>query len=191
MGRKSLKEDRVEEILDAFDDCLVKYGLQGVTLERIAQKAGLARRMILHYIGRKDDVIAAAALRVAMSFKTDAHKFMTASDDKRRLEAGIDYLFSEDFYSLPNARLVAALLPASLYDPKIKTVVYKMYGLFLDELIIELKATYPHQTDDKLRECAYNIVCLSFGSGWMSNINLCPDLTGKKIAYRLLSELAE
>tara|TARA_B100000029_G_scaffold217759_1_gene215590 strand:+ start:38628 stop:38954 length:327 start_codon:yes stop_codon:yes gene_type:complete len=96
---------------------------------------------------------------------------------------------SEDFYLQPNARLVAALLPASLYDPKIKTVVYKMYGLFLDELIAELKATFPHQPENKLREYAYNIVCLSFGSGWMSNIALCPDLTSKKIAYNLLSEL--
>jgi hypothetical protein len=66
-----------------------------------------------------------------------------------------------------------------------------MYSLFLDELIIELKATYPNQTNDKLRECAYNIVCLSFGSWWMSNIDLCPELTSKKIAYSLLSELKE
>ena len=123
MGRKSLKEDRVEQILDAFDACLVEYGLQGVTLERVAKKAGLARRMILHYIGRKEDLIAAAVLRVSTRFKTHAHDFMAASNDKNRLEAGIDYLFSEDFYLQPDTRLVATLLPASLYEPKIKTAV--------------------------------------------------------------------
>jgi AcrR family transcriptional regulator len=189
MGRKSLKEDRVEQILNAFDECLAEYGLQGVTLELIANRAGMARRMILHYIGRKEDVIAAAALRIAMHFKVAARQFMSISNNENRLEAGLDYLFSEDFYLQPKAQLVAALLPASLYDQKVKIIVHKMYGFFLEELMIELKTRFPDQTDKALRECAYNIVCLAFGSGWMSNINLCPGLTSKRIAYSLLSEL--
>ena len=57
MGRKSLAAARREEILDAFERCVVKYGLEGSSLEQIADEAGMKRSIIRHYIGNRDELV--------------------------------------------------------------------------------------------------------------------------------------
>jgi len=59
MGRPSLKKERFEEILDAYEQCVARYGLAGATLEQVARQAGLARPLIRHHIGNRDDLVEA------------------------------------------------------------------------------------------------------------------------------------
>lgn len=191
MGRRSLKAERVEEILEAFYQCLKEYGFEGTTLDKIGEKAGLARRMILHYIGRKEDVIEAAVIKISNRFRISALEFIDSSNKEKRLDAGLDFLFSDDFNQHPDAKLVAALLPTSLHDDKVKAAVQKIYDFFVSQLLIELRTEYPNNDEVKLREIAFNIVCLSFGGGWMSNIGVCSDLNTKSVVYRLLEDLNE
>ena len=52
MGRKSLANERREQILDAFAIYLRQHGFEGCTLERVAEIAGVQRSIIRHYIGK-------------------------------------------------------------------------------------------------------------------------------------------
>ena len=58
MPRPSLKDAKSKEILDAFVRCAARFGLDGSTLERIADEAGIQRPMIRHYLGNRDQMIA-------------------------------------------------------------------------------------------------------------------------------------
>ncbi|MFT7373219.1 MAG: AcrR family transcriptional regulator, partial [Oleiphilaceae bacterium] len=119
MGRKSLKEIRVNEILDAFERCLTKKGLQGTTLDNIAEEAGLARRMIRHYIGNRTDLIDAAVERIIEKFTLSVFNALDQFERTERFNGALDYLFSEAFNELPATKLVAALLAVSLYDEQV------------------------------------------------------------------------
>jgi len=58
MPRPDLKNERREQILLAFERCVARFGMEGATLERTAKEAGLARALIRHNVGNKDDLIA-------------------------------------------------------------------------------------------------------------------------------------
>ena len=57
MGRPNLTEVRTAEILDAFERCVARYGLEGSSLERVAEEAGVKRSILRHYIGNRDEMI--------------------------------------------------------------------------------------------------------------------------------------
>ena len=39
MPRKKLDGERIPQILDAFERCIMKYGIAGTSLNRVAQEA--------------------------------------------------------------------------------------------------------------------------------------------------------
>ena len=54
MGRPDLTEVRTAEILDAFERCVARFGLEGSSLERDAEEAGMKRSILRHYIGNRN-----------------------------------------------------------------------------------------------------------------------------------------
>ncbi|MFT7186710.1 MAG: AcrR family transcriptional regulator [Pseudohongiellaceae bacterium] len=191
MGRKSLKEIRVNEILDAFERCLTKKGLQGTTLDNIAEEAGLARRMIRHYIGNRTDLIDAAVERIIEKFTLSVFNALDQFERTERFNGALDYLFSEAFNELPATKLVAALLAVSLYDEQVCRAVKTLYDSFHLGLDHELKTQTPDAPDRQRLQTAYSIMCLSFGGGWMRNIGFDPSLNAqnKIIAQSLIDQL--
>ena len=59
MARPSKVEERKEQILDAFERCVVQSGIQGATLDKVAKEAGLPRSPVRNLIGNRDDMLAA------------------------------------------------------------------------------------------------------------------------------------
>lgn len=191
MGRKSLKTERVNEILNAFERCLEKKGLQASTLDNIAEEAGLARRMIRHYVGNREDLINAAVARIIETFNHTVFDIINKADHNKRLSFALEYLFSEAFSDLPATKHVAALLPVSLYDPQVSHAVKAIYDSFHLGLDHELKSYFPTAPDAQRLQTAYSIMCLSFGGGWMYNIGFDStlNLQNKKIAEGLIAQL--
>ncbi|RYV03347.1 hypothetical protein SOPP22_03490 [Shewanella sp. OPT22] len=63
MARPSMAEQRKTEILDALEACILEQGIQETSLENIAEKAGMKRTILRHYIGNRDDIICALSHR--------------------------------------------------------------------------------------------------------------------------------
>ena len=192
MGRKSLKTERVREILDAFDRCLERKGLQATTLDNVAEEAGLARRMIRHYVGNRDDLVDAAVKRILEKYNRSIFEFIGGGDEKKRFGIALDYIFSETFNALPATKLVAALLPVSLYDEQVRIAVKSLYTSFHQNLEEELKQRLPGVPAAKRRRTAYSVMCLSFGGGWMFNIGFDAALNqhNRKLAQGLIDQLS-
>jgi len=191
MGRKSLKAERVNEILDAFEYCLTKKGLQGTTLDNIAEQAGLARRMIRHYIGNREDLIDAAVERIIEKFTQSVFDTIEKFERNKRFSGALSYIFSEEFNELPATKLVAALLAVSLYDEQVCRAVKTLYDSFHQGLDQELKTHIPNAPEAQRLQTAYSVMCLSFGGGWMRNIGFDPTLNiqNKHIAQSLIDQL--
>ena len=84
MGRPDLTETRTTEILDAFERCVGRYGLDGSSLERIAEEAGMKRSILRHYVGNRTDLIHALTDRVVAGYRSQLQAFMdTLTDDGR------------------------------------------------------------------------------------------------------------
>jgi AcrR family transcriptional regulator len=59
MARPTLKLERHTQILDAFEACVPRHGMEGVTLAKTTDEAGLARPLVCHNIGNRDDLLKA------------------------------------------------------------------------------------------------------------------------------------
>ena len=64
MARPSMAAQRIEEILDALEICILQNGIQASSLENIAETAGMKRTILRHYIGNRDDIICALSARL-------------------------------------------------------------------------------------------------------------------------------
>ena len=63
MARPSVKAKRTEEILQAYEHCIALYGVEGATLQKIAEVAGIARPLLRHHVGNSDDLLNMALKR--------------------------------------------------------------------------------------------------------------------------------
>ena len=78
MPRRSLKEERRSQILDAFEICVARYGVEGATLERVAEEAGLARPLIRHNVGNREDLLDALLERYLESSEHSMRQLLAA-----------------------------------------------------------------------------------------------------------------
>tara|TARA_Y100001934_G_scaffold271573_1_gene358308 strand:+ start:80 stop:697 length:618 start_codon:yes stop_codon:yes gene_type:complete len=93
MSRPNLSEIRKPQILDAFVVCIGRHGLEGTTLARIAQTAGMKRTILRHYIGNRDNLIQSAAERIVSRLDSWLEEEL---DSCANVESLLDSLFDSD-----------------------------------------------------------------------------------------------
>ncbi|MBI5115543.1 TetR/AcrR family transcriptional regulator [Candidatus Poribacteria bacterium] len=57
MGRKSLKEQRRTQIIEAFSRCVSRKGLQKASIRQIAKEAGVQTSILHHYFKDREEMI--------------------------------------------------------------------------------------------------------------------------------------
>lgn len=191
MGRKSLKAEKVAIILDAFERCIESQGLKNATLESIAQQAGMDRRMVLHYVGKREALIQALVQRIIVRFSSSAFEFVQDLSNEDLDEVFLNYFFGESFRDHPSSKLVAALLPESFYNEEIRRAVKSIYDSFHQGVITSLSILTPSASAEKKRTTAFVIMSLSFGGGWMTGIGFEAELNleNKALAKQLIESL--
>jgi AcrR family transcriptional regulator len=64
MGRPSLAESRRAQILDAYEECVLQFGMEASSLEAIADQAGIKRSVVRHYMGNRAELRRAFVERI-------------------------------------------------------------------------------------------------------------------------------
>ncbi len=158
MPRPSLKDRRSEEILDAYLTCVARFGLEGATQERIAAEAGVKRPLLRHYLGNRDDMIAALAGYVIAAFAE-----VTLALKSRFSETGspaqlIDLLFDDMHGHDPRLMLAwQALATAAERDPTLGAGLTKCYADFLAVIENVLTRAYPDARPARIQAAAHGI----------------------------------
>lgn len=112
MPRPDMKEQRKAEIMEAFENCVARYGVEGATLDRIADEAGLARALIRHNVGNRDDLLAALIKRFFDQSADSMAQMISALPARNRSRTLVDWLF-DPAYSDPKQVLITEALIAS------------------------------------------------------------------------------
>jgi len=194
MGRKSLKEQRSSEIITALERCIEKRGLEGTTLEQVAQEAGKSRRIIRHYLGNREELILNAINQIERKHMDSAMEVIGNFQGEARFESALNYLFSEKFNNLPLNNLLAGLLASAVRgDEMIRGAMKRIYDKFQSTIEDELKRSFPGAKRKACRYAAFTIMTLAFGSGWMMQIGFAKQLTenNKSTAFNVIRKFAE
>lgn len=171
MPRPSLETVRREEILEAFARSVACFGLEGATQERIAEAAGVKRPILRHYLGNRDDMIAALIDHLAERFDAETAalgralppSLPRAASGAGRVEAMLELLFGPR--SVTPAEMVLAfqaIVAAAPRYPKARTAMLASVNRFHDLVEAELSAAYPEAPPAEIAAVAFGLVSLTF-----------------------------
>ena len=170
MGRPSLASTRRPQILRAFEDCVLKYGLEGSSLERIAEQAGVRRNLIRHYFGNRADLTEALIVGIIERTIADSEDLADVAGEQAGAEALARYLTGSRFADKRDDALVDALMAASHRDAGLRAQLRRKYEAFHRAIEEQLRPSFPAATADDLRTTAYGLMCLAVGSASMHDI---------------------
>ena len=115
-GRPTNRDERHKQVMHALVRCVARFGLDGATLSQVAEEAGLARPLIRHHIGNREDMIAALTDFVLKTFAEQTEAMVDALPIEGPSAALVDMLFSEGAASEPDMILAFAALTARASD---------------------------------------------------------------------------
>lgn len=181
MGRKSLAQERSNQILDAYQACIVEYGLSGATLQRTAERAGVNLGMIHHYIGRRDDLLKQMVARLIKRQREWFQDAIAGAAETKRLERLL-YLF---FEAEPDDedRVLEALLAESERMPEVIDLLSEINALYLRIWAEELARYHVNLDETRCEEIALAILALAYGESIVSELKL-----GSKEAFKRAAE---
>jgi AcrR family transcriptional regulator len=157
MGRKSLAEERRAAILAAFERCVVRYGLD-VSLEQIAEEAGMQRSIIRHYLGNRDELVSELIARIAHEYPQQ----IAAALEQADVPEVLDGLFRPEVtYNDWDFIIIAVLTAAKERYPQAHEQLTVMLDRVIDSFSEWLIRAYPHVPPERCRQVAYGIFCLS------------------------------
>ncbi len=173
MGRKDLTAERQTLILDAMERCIVKYGLQGTTLENIADEANINRGLIHHYIGNRQDVVQLMAERLIEKYQASFDSYAATRPESNHAEVVMDYYFDAWFDLGPeDDAIIHELLAESARDPQIRQVLLKLYDGFQKMIERELFQLFPNVETGKLLSVSYSLMTLAFAHATLTGLGL-------------------
>ena len=193
MPRPSLKQERRAEILDAYGRCVARYGVEGATLERTADEAGLARALIRHHVGNKDQLLEAFVDQFLDEATATSRAFFDSLAKEDRLSSLLYGLFDPSYSNPHQVRVTSALLMAATEYPALAKRLRCWIVDFVSGIQRELHTAFPQAEDDRVEAVANGMVALYFNLdtlttlGGMKRLRSCSE----EAARLLISTLSD
>lgn len=158
MARPSLAPQRIEEILDALETCILEYGIQATSLENIAEKANMKRTILRHYIGNRDDIICALSKRWRQKYSVQWQQIIEWLPSTNRSESLIEALFTVGSAERINGTIIGeAIFSEAKRLPAIKADQEHIMLEFHQYVADALTTDYPAASQDKVSLVSHGI----------------------------------
>lgn len=164
MARPSVKEERTEEILQAYEKCVALYGVEGATQQRIAEEAGIARPLLRHHVGNSDDLLKMSVKRfVDRSEKAMAEMYAYLPKNVNG-ETFVGSLFqpSSSKEQHNDVMIAAAFIYAAQTNKEIKEQMQLWLSRFVEGFTSQLQNIYPNVESDRVKSVSAGIIGIYF-----------------------------
>lgn len=175
MGRPDLTAQRTEEILDAFAQCVARFGLEGSSLERVAEEAGMKRSILRHYVGNREDLVLALARRVVSAYRSELAAFMDSLPETGAIRQLIDYyLPPQPRGSTESVLVIEALIAASELYPDVRELMMGYVDNVVDLTTARLQKEFPSASRQACWGVAYGVISVWFNQESLTSLQLPP-----------------
>ena len=162
MGRPSKKEERTEEILNAFYRCVARYGLEGSTLERIAEESGLKRSLVRHFVGNRDELVSMLVDRVLEQSNQQWQGFLSSLPAEKPSTELLEGLFSDQHSDGEYILVIESLIFAAGRDAQLQQRMQAWMQGFTDDVEQLLKGEFASASEDQLSAVSFGLISLYF-----------------------------
>lgn len=142
--------------------CVARFGLEGATLERIAEEAGLKRPLIRHNLGNRDEMTTALVEHVVSEFDSLTLAIRHALPSDNRIDALLDLLFGSDSTDPKIVLAFAALTHHAQNDAETRVQLSGAIARYESFLREELARAFPAVAPKKIAAVAQGLMALSF-----------------------------
>ena len=186
-----MKEERRDQILDAYEHCVARFGIEGATLEVTAKQAGLARALIRHNVGNRADLMAALVERFLARSRSSLDDMIDALPSRNRLATLVDWLFDPDYLDPQIVLLSEALIAASADDPALARKMRGWTTDFVNAVESTIRSEYPDVRESTVSAIAAGLTGIYFNTESLSPLGDMPDLldASKRAALLLIGTL--
>lgn len=181
MGRRSVKEERREQILEAYEACVGRFGVEGASLEKVAEHAGLARPLIRHNVGNRDALLAALVERFLTRSENSVQRMITALPGSGASKTLIEWLFDPAYADAQFVLVAEALIAASADDPALATLMQRWTREFIASVRSVLQRDYPGASRGDLDAVATGLSGIYFN---MHSLTPLGDMTDVRAASK-------
>lgn len=174
MPRPSKKLERTSEILDAVARCVARYGVAGTTLDAIAQESGLARPLIRHNLGNREDIIEAFTARYFEQSKTDNIAIEQSLVSLQSNEQLVEMLFSMQYEDNTAVVIAQALNIAAIENPKLAVRLHEWTNDLSEIICNALQKNCPEASSQSCSVIAAGLVNLYLSVASYAPLNPSP-----------------
>lgn len=192
MARPSVQRERREEILDAFERCIIKYGVDGAGLQKIADEAGLARPLIRHHVGNREALLDSLVERFIARSDALVAETEAALPAEGRVDVLLDILFSPEYQTSQHATaLYQSLSIAAQTRPALLDQIKRWNDDFYQFVRSEVAAHAPNAAAVAIDEVAWGILAVYFNADSMAHLTGNTELLvrSRGAAGRLLASI--
>ncbi len=168
MPRPSLKDQRSAQILDAYEACVARYGVEAATLKRIATEAGLARPLIRHNVGNRDDLLDAMFQRFLGKSDEYLRALVALLPESNRVSTLIEWLFDEKYADSKMILVANSLIAAAPEHPQMARQLRAWIQSFIDCIAAEIKRQYQNAEAAEVNIVATGIAGIYFNVDTLS-----------------------
>ncbi len=174
MGRASLATERRQQIVEAYYSAILKHGIEGSSIVKIAAEANLAPSMITHYFASKDEMAMEFTRHVLKLYENRyLAELEKVANPWQRLETAVTIMFSDEFIDHEMLRVFHAIIYRSTRSPEVAEALRNMYeGYFADLQRMLLQAAGPEiLSPEQAERLAIMLVAFQDGmhSHWLLN----------------------
>ncbi|MEM7286070.1 MAG: TetR family transcriptional regulator [Actinomycetota bacterium] len=158
-GRPSVAADRRAAIVDAYIRSIAEHGSASVPMGEIAERAGVSRTAISHFVGDRDALRVATIEELGRRYEVEIRRAVGSDPTPQRI---IDLLFSPDWTTdrSTDDRAFDLLQATASRNPETREATRRSYALLIDELAAAI-VRHGEATPHRAEAVAYGIVCLA------------------------------
>jgi AcrR family transcriptional regulator len=192
VGRPSIAKDRRPQIVEAFAECIRRYGLAGATVERVAQILGVSRSLVFHYFGDTQSLVQAVTQLI---FSTTLNRLLPllGAPEQLRADAILDFLFQGPHYAeLQDVVVMAELTSLAGRDKRVRAMLSEAWAKGIDAMADALQSAFPEADASACQSVGYALLCLAEHNWWQTFIGSaakCPD-AAREAAELLVKSLS-
>jgi AcrR family transcriptional regulator len=170
VARPRVGDERREQILTAFEACVVRKGLEATTLADVAEEAGQPRPLVRYFIGNRDEMITALIDRLLLRGEA---RMASALGDGAVTASEVATLLSERVFSDQVSNIVIMeLWQQAIRDETLKVRLAAIYRRLVGEVSSRLAGADPGPPSSGAFDAAFAAVSLAFGAAFFTHLGL-------------------
>ena len=162
MARAKVGDERREQILAAFEACVVRDGLAKTTLQKVADEAALPRSLVRYFIGNRDEMVNVLIDAMMVRAEREMVEVYPAGKPMTPREL-VSFVFDSLFDNDTTNGVVSELWLLAQRDEAVKARLAKLYERMQDEIVTQMALAGFGRSKPARKRVAYGLMSLGYG----------------------------